>query len=283
MPRCLGIYQAGDAQCDGEAAGKTEQDRMPCVYRDRCVGFQKYLDKAGREPSFHLRFEEVDGNVYSFAKNQAKLDLIISKQISRLGIRNGRVTRRAAQPVVTKPRPPTVISPERMAKLRKTKPPGRSALQAAGRVRAKQFVKAREAVTELAQWYMKQLAAHSGRPLHDVPAAASLGDLFMIDRSESSSYIAVYGRTVAGKKIPITSLYYRPVTGRLEVRIAMEFQVYARIAKRFSAKLAPEDYTGKDGAFKVRIREVDTEKASIIAETLAQAMASGSILLPEVE
>lgn len=272
MPRCLGIYQSGDSQCDGEPSGKTEQERMPCVYRDRCVGFQKHLAKFGREPSFHLRFEAVNGHVYSFAKNQEKLDKLISKQISRWGIRNGRVTRRVVQPTIRKSSPPK-LTPERLAKLRATKQPGRRALRIGGKVRAQQFAEARDVVTELAQWYALQLRERTGRVVAASQAAAGPGELFLIDRSELSGYVAVYAKRNGSKKQAITSLYYRPVSRTLEVRIALGFDEYTKLLDKATyKKLSPEDYTGKDGYFCVRIRGVDQEKASLIADTVAGAM-----------
>ena len=50
MPLCLRKYSRGDIECDGRAGARVHRDSIPCVYRDRCVAFQKLISKKIDQP-----------------------------------------------------------------------------------------------------------------------------------------------------------------------------------------------------------------------------------------
>jgi hypothetical protein len=285
MPRCLGSFEPDDSQCDGSVVGKTEEDRTPCAYRDRCVGFQKLLADSGRPQEFFVRLVELRPSPkaklrqYKLANSEGFQDQL-SEQIHRWGIRNGRVTRKAPPPrAVAKkyPRriPPAALETARQRKLTKQQK------RAAHRGRTVQASSDQSKTTELIQWFMKRLSEETGRKVADVDAAARPGQLFIVDRLEKSNYIAVYCRLPQRKQQAIASAYRRAALGSLEIRVACSFPVYEELlAAADAAKLAPTDYTGKDGAFKVRIRGVDKERASIVAESIAKAIRRKVLALP---
>lgn len=285
MPRCLGAFEPDDPNCDGSVVGKTEEDRMPCAYRDRCVGFQKLLAQTGRPQEFFVRLVELPSGPKRRLKqykvaNKPDLQDQLSEQIHRWGIRNGRATKKAPPPrAVVKRRPPRIapaaIEAARARKLTKKEK------HKAARGRAIQATADQSKATELIQWFMKRLSEETGRKVAEIEATARPGELFIVDRLEKSNYIAVYCRLPQRKQTAIASAYRRAALGALEIRVACSFPVYEELlAESDRAKLAPTDYTGKDGAFKVRIRGVDKERASIVAENIAKAIRRKVLLLP---
>ena len=48
-PACIGTYEVGHVQCDGDPSSKSEKDRKPCHWRDRCGGFQAHLESVGSD------------------------------------------------------------------------------------------------------------------------------------------------------------------------------------------------------------------------------------------
>jgi len=266
MPRCLGAYEADDPQCDGNPTGKTADDRAPCVYRDRCAGFIQLMQLTSRPREFFVREdEEPDGKgearKYTYALRD-DFEAKVAEQVEAFGIQNGRVT-------VTKPvkiKPPKKQTKPRPAELKK--PPTKAATRAGGKARDKALDKGREQSQTVAHWFVKKLQERLKRKLAAFEQAARPGDIYLVDKIETSGYCAVYCKG-KGNRHAIASFQYKPVTGRLEIRLACSFADFTKaVPKATLGALEPADYTGRDGAFKVRFREVDAGAASVIAQAL---------------
>jgi hypothetical protein len=265
MPRCLGAYEADDPQCDGNPTGKAADDRAPCVYRDRCAGFIQLMQLTSRPREFFVREDEEPdatgaARKYTYALRD-DFDAKLSEQVEAFGIQNGRVT-------VTKPvkiKPPKKQTKPRPADLKK---PTKAATRAGGKARDKALDKGREQSQTVAQWFVKKLQERLKRKLAAFEQAARPGDIYLVDKIETSGYCAVYCKG-KGNRHAIASFQYKPVTGRLEIRLACAFADFAKaVPKATFSALDPTDYTGRDGAFKVRFREVDAGAASNIAQAL---------------
>lgn len=273
MPRCLGAYEADDPQCDGNPVGKAADDRAPCVFRDRCAGFIQLMQITGRPREFFIRdAEEPDANgkacSYTYANSQVDFDASVSAQIEAFGIQSGRVT--VTKPVKIKPpKKQTKPKPEQLVAAKKA--PKKAVTRAGGKARDRALDKGREQSQTVAQWFVKKLCEKLKRKLAAFEQAALPGDLYLVDKIESSGYCAVYCKG-KGNRHAVASFQYKPVTGRLEIRLACGFSDFETAVAKSALRgsVAPIDYTGRDGAFKVRFREVDAGAASVIALALAQ-------------
>lgn len=258
MPKCLGLYEADDHECNGDPKGEHERDRMACVYRDRCVAFGRLCSETKVAPTRFLKFRLVDELVngkprrvqYAFAKgDEDAFQERLARVISERGITNGKVTVRVPGAIV------------------QAKPAPKRAGEAA--------------CVELAAWLNKQLRDKMRREFARDNAHRA-GELFIVDRTSSSGYLSVYVQQTIHRKRAVVSAFYRPALGTLEVRVAVDFTDFRKLlSKSDCEKLKPEDITGKDGAFKVRIRGVDKERATIVAEALARADSRGIFGAPE--
>jgi len=281
MPRCLGSFEEDDPQCDGDPVGKTEAERAPCAYRDRCAGFVKLMQITKRPRDYFIRTMEVIGQgkskpvAYTFANHEG-FEEQVNEQILLYGIHGGRA--RNEKPL--KPRMVVKKTPK-VTGLRKPPRPTKAFARAGAKARAKQTRDGREKSKEVGQWYIKRVATRLARKVAAFEESARPGELFLVDRLESSNYCALYckGKT---RRIAITSYLYKPNRGLIEVRLAVAFADYMTACSRSERDgLAPVDHTGKDGAFKVRIMNVDSHNASVIAETLSKVDKRGGFAFPE--
>lgn len=281
MPRCLGQYDKGDTVCDGDPNADDESDKLPCVFRDRCVAFKKLCKDKGHEPDKYLTWSKVDGEEFAFSKvADEKFQVALDKLVVKHGIKGGRITNRKGAP----PNKPVKKGPGKGKKpsAGKTDKPATSpSTPAKGTGRPSQ---ARESAGKLYGRFIKRLSEETGRPYTPVPGDRGPGDIWLVDRMEKSNYAAVYGVGENGARVALASVYPNARTGLLQIRIAAPL---AGVQECFSApnnkKLSPQDYDGKDGHFKTRLLGVDNEGLSIVAEGIARAIEQGIIVLPDRE
>ena len=268
MPRCLGLYEASNDQCDGDRDGATDAERMPCVYRDRCAGFAKLKETSGRQPEWFVRPVKIDGREYLVANRPDEFPGELNEVIASFGIRNGRVTQRKPK----KLRPRANFKREASGVRRK---PLKAVQRLGNKARLRSLKEGRRVSTSLAQWCMKQLSRRSGHRVAEVEEVARPGDLYLIDRIETSGYVSVYLKLPARKRVAICCLKFKPTTRKLEVRVSLEADSFgAFVAAPDWAKLDPKPVA--DGAFVLRMRNVDRERATIISASLGRALKHGA-------
>jgi hypothetical protein len=281
MPRCLGAFEEDDPQCDGNPVGKTEDDRAPCAYRDRCAGFVKLMEVTKRPRDYFIRTLGTVANArskpvaYTFANHEG-FEEQVNEQILLYGIQGGRP--RYDKPLKARKAPKAIGA---LAPGKKSPKLSKEFARAGAKARSKQTRDGREKSKEVGQWYIKRVAMRLGRKVAAFEESARPGELFLVDRLESSNYCALYckGKT---RRIAITSYLYKPNKGLIEVRLAVPFEDYMTACSRSEREaLSPTDHTGKDGAFKVRIIGVDSHNASMIAETLSKVDKRSGFSFPE--
>jgi len=274
MPPCLGGYENKDKICDGNPKAKDEGEHAPCLFRDRCVGFQcllKDLAAAGKpgDAEDYLSVKKVDGEEFAFAKKSGDaLELAIDKRIAKYGVKDGKIT----------------VPRGRKEKPSKKAPAASKKASAKGAVQeSKEPDESADDARELCAWFTSKLQEATGRAVHDLPGDCEAGELFIIDRHEKSNYAAVYARGDVSHKVAVASMYPNRRTGTLQIRVAAPFEAFMKgLSKASRSALEPEDYTGKDGRFRVRISGLDKEGASIVAESVSAAISSGIINLPGI-
>jgi len=280
MPLCVATYNRGDPQCDGDASGETDEDRMACVYRDRCIGTGIYgrSNRLERSQLIQIvRARGTDGQVSSFAVaagDDDELQRAVSTTIVRCKIKDGVA---AYAPLVTQGgiRPATaVVSSAVKAAAGKAplvvKKPG------ASRGKLVPNVEGRRIVEEIGDHYQQNVLSRLAMTMSTSQGEAEPGQLFLVDRRERSGYCSLYMKTGDGGRMAVTSMYFRPNNGMLEVRVACDYKAFVGVLSlQNRARLSPEDYTGRDGAFKVRFHRLDKGGAAIVAEALDRAVRSG--------
>lgn len=293
LPVCLRKYSRGDPECDGRARARTPEERMPCVYRDRCVALQRLVRVKGYKARELLKLRKVrdaDGKrrVYAFSVGDSEaFQLRLVRAIDRYGIRNGRITiRHPDEDVPKKPRRIRNRSDESKAK------------STAALVKARKFAtealreKAREdlsATRSLLQWFVARLQrAAREHPFADDQASAQVGDLFLIDRVASSRCVTLYIKTLnRGPKGNRKRLSRRPLacivlgvrTHSLQFRFPFDREsLETLLPAQGVKKVAPADFA--EGRFLSRTCQLGKEGASLAAEVIARALNKGIIRVP---
>lgn len=98
-PPCVGEHEANNTVCNGDPQGQTVIDKIPCAWRDRCVGLQAYCQERHYQPA----------TVRGALADNALIDLC-EAQIKRLHIVDGKV-RPADAPVVKEALPVPTLPP----------------------------------------------------------------------------------------------------------------------------------------------------------------------------
>jgi hypothetical protein len=293
LPVCLRKYDRGNPECDGRARARTPEERMPCVYRDRCVALQRLVRVKGYKARELLKLRKVrdpDGKrrVYAFSVGDSEeFQQRLVRAIDRYGIRNGRITiRHPDEDVPKKPRRIRNRSEESKAK------------STAALVKARKFAvkalseKARKdlsATIALLHWFVSRLQRAARCTLAPDQASAEVGDLFVIDRVASSRCVTLYVKTLnRGPKGNRKRLSRRPLacivlgvrSHSLQFRFPFDrAALEALLPAQGVKKVVPSDFD--EGRFRSRTCQVGKEGASLAAEVIARALNKGIIRVPK--
>lgn len=293
MPVCLRKYSRGDIECDGRPRARTERDRMPCAYRDRCVSLQRLMkigDHKARDLLKLRKVKDPDGKrrVYAFSIGDSEeFQQWLMRGIDRYGIRNGRITVR--HPEEEKPRKARVIK----NRSEESKQKSANALVKARKEAAKALkAKAAEdldATQKLLKWFLTRLQRATKRPFAKDQKRAKVGQMFIVDRITSSRYVTVYAKALKRTKKrtaeirkPVVCVVLAARSHSLQLRTTLDpTKLNKCMSKSSRPKVGAEDFD--EGRFKSKTIPVGKEGASIMAETIAKAIERGIIKLPKVQ
>lgn len=293
LPVCLRKYDRGNPECDGRARARTPEDRAPCVYRDRCVALQRLVRVKGYKARDLLKLRKIrdpDGKrrVYAFSVGDSDaFQSWLVRAIDRYGIRNGRITIR--HPEEDAPRKPRKIrnrSEESKAKSAKALVKARKCAIRALREKAREDL---AATRQLLHWFVSRLQRETRRELAEDQASAEVGQMFLIDRFESSRYVTLYAKVInrapngTRKRIsrrPIACIVLAVRTHSLEFRFPFDrATLESLLPAQALKKIVPAEFS--EGRFRSRTCHVGKEGASLAAEVIARATNKGIIRLPK--
>lgn len=294
LPLCLRKYDRGNPECDGRPRARTPEERMPCVYRDRCVALQRLVRVKGYKARELLKLRKVrdpDGKrrVYAFAVDDSEgFQQRLVRLIDRYGIRNGRITiRHPEEDVPKRPRKIRNRSEESKQKSIRALVKARKHATVALREKASEDMAATRA---LLQWFVSRLqrALNRKRELAADSKSARVGDLYLIDRVKTSRYVTLYAkvlkRSPSGRKRfsrrPVACVVFAVRTHSLQFRFPFDrASLETLLPAQAHRKVLPADFS--EGRFQSRTCQVGKEGASLAAEVIARAIYKGIIRLPK--
>ena len=291
MPNCMGTgYNREDKVCNGDKAGATDDDRAPCLYRDKCVATSVHCRRESKtvhaylQPYKHTANDAIPKGDYMVAIGDCEhLQSLMRTWTTQFRVRNGI----AAGAPVGAARP---IADATAGKAHARKNPVAVANGSRNLRPGVRNDEGRRAVTDIANHYTRVLLEKIQRTMATGQAEANVGEVFLVDKLKHSGYVAVYAKAKDGRKQAITSFYIKPnntTTGErpvpaLEVRVAGAYEdIVPLFTPANRGRCAPEDITGKDGAFTIRFRHLDKACCTIVADAIASAVKRGIIGLPE--
>lgn len=297
LPICLRKYSRGDVECDGRPRAKSDRERIPCVYRDRCVALQRFIKIKGIQRRELLKLRKVkdsDGKrrVYAFSiEDSEKFQQRLIRIIDRYGIRNGRITISHPQEERRKPRKMVERTEEAKEKSRVALVKARKEASRAITEKADKDVRA---TNKLVQWFVLRFEKKVGRKVHDSRDGIDIGELFIVDRVESNRYVVIYAKTYKirdgkGKKKTVVVETRTPVVRINLATRTHTLQFRVTIAPNKLKKVLSKNSTNKIGVipfrwgrFKAKTFPVDMEGCSIVADGIAKAVLKGIIKLPDI-
>jgi RNA polymerase sigma factor (sigma-70 family) len=124
-PQCVGTYESdksvdGYTICNGDSSGKTEADRAPCIWRNRCVGIQN-----------HIRVNGLDTDEFIPSIGREELAQLGEDMIMQLGIKDGKITKATAAKTAKAAAPPAADEKPKAAPKAAAAPKPKPAVKAA--------------------------------------------------------------------------------------------------------------------------------------------------------
>lgn len=287
MPRCIRKYDRNAAECNGREKARSDEERIPCIFRDRCVALQRLMKRhnyRARDILRHRKFRDQDGRrrIYAFPKiDPDKFKLWLIRGIDRYGIRDGRVT------ILRLDEAP----PQRQRVTRSPEARQRLAVQLI-KAREKAMVSLQEksradmeASLQLLQWFLARLKRSLKRDFMASPGLAEPGDLFVSDRLKVSRYLTVYAKTGDTRSKEYSR---RAVVCCVLAPRTRSLRLFFPIAPQTFLECLPSEHRGRvpvapltSGRFRSRTRPLGKEGVSLAADALTVAIKKGKLVLPE--
>jgi len=292
-PLCVGDYEVGDSQCDGDSGASRSEDVAPCGWRNRCAALQCYLGETDRDISELVELktskelvlvpDETTGQDIETYEDQEhaysigpwkKFEALLEKQVQRYGIRDGRPTK---DPVGDPPpKPERAPQPDR----RKFLKPSKKAQRAAKKALSKRAQERRSELDRLFQYFIRHLATElkdSGYKFAKPKHGLGRGTLYIVNRLDKSGYMSVYCNNPMGRDAALVSAKYKPRDLTLDMMMPFEVdQVTSEERKKLNLESLENG-----GLFRSVAMGLKKEGVAHAAETIAALVKSGRVDLPE--
>lgn len=282
IPTCIGDVEAGDVTCDGDPQGKTEQERAPCSWRDRCTGFQLHLRASGENASDRIKLVSLTGHV----KRMSGLD----QTAQPVGMTVAQFTRfcRGALERYAPPRAPAPAGGPAPAPARARAGSVAARPHAGGQARRTAGQRSREMKARRAYFHARrarllarlevELPGHIQRRA----AALRLPGQLHVDTDWERHQCTVYVRRNTGLDVGIVRMVYKPSSRAVDLFVCSSKRHIAAVVSRATLlKLAPEATVLNN--FHSVVKGADDEAISLVAEAIGRLVKSGNIELSGVK
>ncbi len=276
ISHCIGDYDVGDATCVGEAA-----DELPCSWKERCEALQRHLKATGKDIEEYVAARAVPGDgeevVVAEPVNGAKAFAKFCDRLIRIEEkRKAKATKKAL-----KKRKKKGTKRDKLYDKRRDGPTTK-AKAAAKRALRKRAHDRRQALMAMFDGFKSALAEQM--PSLDFATAGQVvspGQLFIVDRIETSGYMSVYCQSSQGWNAPLISLRFRTATLAFDAHLPVEVEILKeRLSKATFRKLSPESVE-KNGKFKSVMSKIGKMELALLAEAIVGLVDGGIIVLPE--
>jgi len=300
LPPCVGFYEKGAAECEGNARGTSESERAPCGWRVGCASFSAYLTQVGKvQADFIDIFEDPvldaegqpsfngDGNPVTRSIGRAKQgNKAFFRFCESLGARASPDPEPPAEAGELVVRPPSTKLKRRTAtknpqidpklKRRRRRPPYKAV--AARRAR----------MTELFAAFADGIYEHldPGRRPASKAEPARTGQVYVRDYADKWGYVGLYCRTPRSRDVPVALARMRPRSETLSVELPFDL---ARLKKTMTRKgwkkvaaLRAAPVNRRGSRFKFEVEGLDREAAVELALALSLMMKAGGLDLPAI-
>lgn len=295
VPACVGTYEAGHTTCDGDPHGATEEERVACAWRNRCVGLSLHCIESGARP------EEVVGAV-----SYETLVALCEARVETAGIVAGRPENARDQATPTRETPASASPDEpasrafegvrdRPVKPAKAKPakPAKPAKRKSWRVWRAPVSKGTrpirspkgplpDAVLALSTQFENALRDYfPGRRFSaGKRVLVKPGTFYTVDRIRGSHYVSWYCVAPRGRDIALACVKFKPRLGCVEIELPIDGdELRAFVGATVFARLNVKPFS--NGQFRCVATRLDSVGVTHVAETIKQLAEADIISLPK--
>lgn len=242
-PRCVGTYESDHPTCNGDPTGLTEQERLPCAWRNRCAGLQLFCHETSQIPEIVVATLDYD-RLVQLCETRVEIHDIVD------GIPGG--------PPKPEPEPKSPARPKkRTSRTISSKKNGGSKAPLSDDVLA--------------------LGSHFERCLKDEfpnrrfakkkRVLAKPGTFYPVDRTRASRYLSWYCTTDKGQDRAIACLRFKPRLGSVDIGLPVQVEVLRdALDEKTFQRFAPK--ASVLGQFQSLLKHLDREAVGLAAETI---------------
>lgn len=260
---CFMKYTTVDKVCNGDKESLDAEDRKNCEWRLRCKAFKKFIGESGKTVGDYLvEVEDEDGEIeYEPIHGGPQFTSFCDRLIERYKSKRNR-----------------------KAEYDKRKyGPSPKTMQAAAKALS---ARAEKRKASMADWINVFIDNFSNKLKNKRFAVAGvvipIGQFYLIDRLDTSDYMAISYRTKLGHDTPLVRVYRK--TMNLDYDVWLPFTVdelRGLVNKKDFARWKPEPKM--TGRINSKIRDLSKSELAVFGETLARIVNKGQFPSEEVE
>ena len=278
-PPCVGTYQRGDQECDGDS---------PCQWRDKCGGLKLFIAESGQELD-----RWVDNETGALRIQPDRFRDFCLEQVGHFDIVDGlpraeheahESKRVAAPPSMPEPEP---TANERAYLQKRIKPifepltrPFKEGARSPRKTSSTAAAKNREDAMRLFEHFKDRLLEQfKDRRMGSGERAAIPGEMYMLDHRKRSRYLAFYCRSPGGHDVPVVCVIPLAATRALEARLPVtlkDFLEHVPIDNK-TLRQAKAIHVGR---FKTRIVGLNYNDSALLAQVIGKLVEHAIIALP---
>lgn len=271
LPTCIGHYDRVDPACNGEGSSSYEQDKEPCVFRDRCAAFQRQMRHDGSLASDYVTLVELrvggQNKLFQTAKDQNEFDQSLVRWTKEWNVVNGKVGN--AKPIDRRPnriggrkRPRAIEVHPRAVNWRKRVS-----------TNARHRREARERDYRIVEWFVKCLTDEIHLHLNDKMAGTPYGGLYLDDKLSANGSVILYVRN-RNRPVPIAKL--RPNGATIDNSV-LALPVLPATLTPLLGSSRLHVFDGIDGIYSSKLMNLDRNGIAWGAIIVARLLKSGTI------
>lgn len=243
-PACVGTHEVGHVQCDGDPSSKSKEDREPCLWRDRCGGFQAHLESVGSHAADYM-----DGRKFGLEEFE-EFERQCVQWASEYGVVFG---------------------------VARGKEPGYFPLGYRGTC-SRAFRKRREQIDVSLDHFIEAIMAqfNDRRPLSG--AIVMPGQFMVVNRRKQSRYVSIYCVGAGVRNVPVVSARPKIRSDGVEIRVPAHPEMWMLRSAAVSFAAVHVD----DGAFLSSLGVLNRIDLGRLARALKAMERAGEIRLPEL-
>lgn len=274
ISHCIGDYDVGDTICDGDGGVDP-----PCSWRRRCIAFRRHLRTSGEDIEQYVSPKAVvtDGEeaIIAYPVDGPEEFAEFCDQLIEDRLRSKAHTSKRRKKIHKKRKQ----TKDRQYDKRRDGPAAVTKQAAKKALRRRARERQRMLMAMFDGFKAELVSSLDGREFAVHGQVVAPGQLFVVDRINTSRYVSLYCQTAQGWNEPLVLLQFRTASLTFDVCLPVGVELLKEhLSKAAFKKLSPTPI--EDGRFKSEVSKAGKVELALVAESIAYLVNGGIIVLP---